>query len=60
MDRLTLDSNCYISALVFGGSAKRILQMAIEGKLRLFISDEILAETLRVLHEKAVLRRLAE
>jgi hypothetical protein len=31
--RVTLDSNIYLSALVFGGKPKRILEMAIEGEI---------------------------
>ena len=43
---------CISPPLVFGGESKRLLQMGLEGKFRLFISDEIFAETLRVLRDK--------
>jgi putative PIN family toxin of toxin-antitoxin system len=50
--RVTLDSNIYISALVFGGKPMRVLEMATEGAIRVGISDAILAEVRRVLLTK--------
>jgi putative PIN family toxin of toxin-antitoxin system len=50
--RITPDSNILISALVFGGTPLRLLEMALGGEVLLFISDEILQETLRVLRDK--------
>jgi uncharacterized protein len=50
--RLTPDSNILISALVFGGNPLRLLEMALNKEVDLFISDEILQETLRVLRDK--------
>jgi predicted nucleic acid-binding protein len=50
--RVTLDSNIYISALVFGGKPKRILEMAIEGHVEIAISDAIIEEGRRHLPEK--------
>ena len=44
MTQVTLDSNIYISALVFGGKPMRLLEMAAEGAIRVAISDAILAE----------------
>jgi putative PIN family toxin of toxin-antitoxin system len=52
VNRLTLDSNVYISAVVYGGEPKRLMDMGLEGKIRMFITDEILAETSRVLIDK--------
>lgn len=52
MPRLTLDSNILISALVFDGNPLRLLEMALNKEVDLFISDEILQETLRVLRDK--------
>ena len=52
MKRVTLDSNIYISALVFGGKPKRILEMAIEGQVEIAISDAIIAEVRRHLPAK--------
>jgi predicted nucleic acid-binding protein len=48
----TLDTNVYISALVFGGAPRRLLDLAIDGHLDVTISQPILDETLRVLREK--------
>jgi putative PIN family toxin of toxin-antitoxin system len=50
--RVTLDSNIYISALVFGGKPKRVLEMAIEGRVEIAISDAIIEEVRRHLQEK--------
>jgi putative PIN family toxin of toxin-antitoxin system len=50
--RVTLDSNIYISALVFGGKPKRILEMAIEGHVEIAISDSIVEEVRRHLRAK--------
>jgi len=50
--RITPDSNILISALVFGGNPLLLLEMALSGEVSLFISDEILQETLRVLRDK--------
>ena len=48
----TLDSNVYISALQFGGSGTRMLNMARAGVIRLDTSDAILSETIGVLRDK--------
>lgn len=50
--RVTLDSNIYVSALQFGGKPLRVLQMGLDGELDIAVSEQILDETLRVLHEK--------
>lgn len=44
MKRVTLDSNIYLSALVFGGKPKRVLEMAIEGEIEVAVSDSIIGE----------------
>ncbi|HXB73555.1 MAG TPA: putative toxin-antitoxin system toxin component, PIN family [Candidatus Acidoferrales bacterium] len=48
----TLDTSVYIRALHFGGPATVILGYARAGTIRIDISDEILAETIRVLRDK--------
>ena len=50
--RVVADTNVYVSALVFGGKPQAILDQAQEGRIELFISDEILEEITRVLREK--------
>lgn len=47
MKRVTLDSNFYLSALVFGGKPKRILEMGIEGEIEVAVSDPIIEEVQR-------------
>lgn len=44
MTRVTLDSNIYLSALVFGGKPMRLLEMAVEGEIEVAISDPIIEE----------------
>jgi predicted nucleic acid-binding protein len=44
---VTVDSNVWISALVFRkGKAHELLQQALEGRIRVAITDAILSETL--------------
>ena len=52
MPSATFDSNVYISALVFRKKALALLELAIDRGVDIAISDEIMDETLRVLHEK--------
>jgi len=51
MQRVTLDTNVYVSALNFGGKAAQMLGMAQAGTIRIDISDAIMAELMRVLRE---------
>jgi hypothetical protein len=52
MRRVTADSNILISALPYGGKPLPLLELALDGRFELFISDEILEETLGVLRDK--------
>lgn len=52
MIKAVLDTNVYISALNFGGIPYNILEKAIEGKFKLFISEEIITEVLAVSAKK--------
>lgn len=52
MRRVTLDTNIYILALQFGGSAAGLLQLALDGEIEVAISQPIIEETLRVLRGK--------
>jgi putative PIN family toxin of toxin-antitoxin system len=47
--RVVLDSNVLISAVVFGGKPRRILQSIIRGKVGLAVSEVILEEVTAVL-----------
>ena len=52
MPSATLDTNIYVSALVYGGTPLRLLHLAIDGDLDVAVSQPILDETLRILREK--------
>ncbi len=49
MITVVLDSNIFISAFLFGGNQRKLLQYALAGKYRIFISDAILDEIRDVL-----------
>ena len=46
---VVLDSNVYVSALVFGGNPRAILQLAEQGLFEVSVSDPIKADVQRVL-----------
>jgi uncharacterized protein len=50
--KVVADTNVYVSAIIFGGKPQVILELAQEGQIELFISDDILSETARILREK--------
>lgn len=50
--RVVADTNVYVSAIVFGGKPQAILDLAEDGEIELLISDDILAETTRILRDK--------
>lgn len=52
MRRVTADSNIYVSALQFGGKPQTLLDLAQDGQIELALSDGILDEALRILHDK--------
>lgn len=49
---VVLDSNVYVSALVFGGNPRAILELAEEGLFEVSVSEPIKAEVERILAEK--------
>lgn len=49
MYRVVLDTNVFISAIVFGGKPREILELILEGKVALFVSEAILQEIAGVL-----------
>jgi len=49
---IVLDTNVLISAIVFGGKPRLILEMAIRGEIELVLSDPILQEVQGVLSSK--------
>ncbi len=59
---VTLDTATYVRALLFGGAPLALLGLASQGQIKLFISEPILQEVLRVLcdkfrRDKAALRK---
>lgn len=50
--KIVLDTNVYISAFLFGGVPEKIIELAIESKVELFISAPILDELKEKLLEK--------
>ncbi len=49
---LVLDSNIYISAVLFGGKPRQIIQAALAGRIRLAVSAPMLEEITGVLQGK--------
>ncbi len=49
---LVLDSNVYISAVLFGGKPRQVIQAALAGRIRLEVSASILEEIEGVLRGK--------
>jgi putative PIN family toxin of toxin-antitoxin system len=47
--KVVLDSNIYISGIIFGGNPRKIIDLVIEGKIKLCISSDILIEIKEVL-----------
>ena len=47
--KVVLDSNIFISGIIFGGNPRKIIELVIEGKIQLFISPDILREIKEVL-----------
>lgn len=50
--RVVFDTNIFISAVIFGGNPRQCLELAREGKIRLFCSKSILLELAKKLKEK--------
>lgn len=50
--KIVLDTNIYISAFLFGGIPEKIIELAIEDKVALFISSPILDELKETLIDK--------
>jgi putative PIN family toxin of toxin-antitoxin system len=52
MKQIVLDTNIYISAVLFGGKPQQIINLARENEIKLLISEYILWETREVLRNK--------
>lgn len=52
MIKVVIDSNIYISGILFSGNPRIILDLAIKGKIQVYISPDILSELKDVLSKK--------
>lgn len=50
--KVVFDTNVFISAILFGGNPRKILELAREGEIRLFTSSAILLELAEKLYIK--------
>ncbi len=50
--RLVIDSNVWISALVFGGNPRKLFETIVKNGHAIIISEELFTEIRRVLHQK--------
>jgi len=50
--RVVLDTNGLISALLYGGKLRQVLQLALGGRARLLVSQPLNSELARVLRDK--------
>jgi putative PIN family toxin of toxin-antitoxin system len=50
--RIVVDTNVIVSALVFGGLPRKVLELAAEGAYAIYFSAPIQAEVERILEEK--------
>jgi len=50
--KVVLDTNVLISAIMFGGKSRDILEMGISGKIKIAVSQDILKELTEVLVDK--------
>lgn len=50
--RVVLDTNVFVSAIVFGGTPRKILQLALLHRIGVVISPNLLVELSRILSQK--------
>ncbi len=50
--RLVIDSNVWISALVFGGNPRQVFKRVVSDGWKIIVSEEVLTEVRRILHKK--------
>lgn len=51
MIRIILDTNVFVSGLLYGGMSHRILKLITDNKLKLYISEELTKEVLEKFRE---------
>ena len=52
LPKVTLDTNIIISALIFGGNSKKIIEKLIKAEFRAFTSPQLVSELIEVLIKK--------
>lgn len=52
LTKVVLDTNILISAIIFGGKPRKVLEATIKGQIQLVLSDEIIKEMRGVLEGK--------
>ena len=52
LPRVVFDTNVFISAILFGGNPRKVIEQARTGETRLITSKSILLELAKKLHEK--------
>ena len=50
--KVVIDTNVWISGLVFGGNPEIILKLFIRGKIIVIVSEEIISELRRIITDK--------
>ena len=62
LERVFLDSNVLVSAIISHGNENAVLELALDGKIRVVVSEFVLGEVRRVIGEKFPqrLRRMEE
>jgi uncharacterized protein len=50
--RIVIDTNVFVSAIVFGGTPRRIVELITQKHIRPVISEELLTELRRIIHTK--------
>lgn len=54
MIKVVLDTNVYVSGILFRGKPRDVLDLAIQGKIQVFISPDIISELKEVLLRKKI------
>lgn len=50
--RIVIDTNVWVSALAFGGNPASVLERVVEQEITIIVSEDILSEIRRVIHDK--------
>ena len=58
--RLVIDTNLVISGLLWNGAPRRLIELALDGKIELFTSEHLLKELSGVLARDKFEKRMAQ